>query len=271
MTTHISRFEDLAIDDIVVDRFQVRTTNTGELRDELIASIKEFGLIHPIIVCRSERFEGKWEVVCGQRRLLAHKTMGEQTIKAGIIDQVLNKEEGTAVSANENIHQLQMSRPDLVDLCEQLHLRYGSLRAVEEKTKIPYYFVKKYVRLGRLNDTLRTMVLNKEVGLDLALKAQDATQDLEEALEFLDVLKRSDNDLRKKILKVKEQDPSLNANDAQIAAEKVPDDVRISGRLYGAYADAIRQLAGDKDSNVSAVGIELIEEALDAQGLVADD
>ena len=271
MNTRISRFKNLAIDDIVVDRFQVRTTNTGELSDELIASIKEFGLIHPIIVCRSKRFEDKWEVVCGQRRLLAHMKMGEKSIKAGLIDRVLTSEEGTAVSANENVHQLQMSRPDLVDLCEDLYLRYGTLRAVEEKTKIPYYFVKKYVRLGRLDDTLRTMVLNKEVGLDLALKAQDATQNIQEALEFLDVLKPSDNDLRKKILKVKEENPTISAVDARKVAEEVPSDVRILGRLYGAYAVAIRQLAGEKESNVSAVGIELIEEALDAQGLVVED
>ena len=168
MNMHIDRFDDLDIDKITVDRFQVRTTNTAEGIDELVESIKELGLIHPIIVCRSERAGYEWEVVCGQRRLLAHGKMGVQTIRAGVIDRVLSSDEGTAVSANENIHQLQMSRPDLVDLCEQLYIRYGTMRAVADKTKIPYWVVQKYVRLARLNDTLRTMVNNREVELDIA-------------------------------------------------------------------------------------------------------
>ena len=272
MNTRISRFEEMDIDDLVVDRFQVRTTNTGEGVDELAESIKEFGLFNPITVCRSERQGDKWEVVCGQRRLLAHKKIGAQTIHTGVIDRILSFEEGTAVSANESVHQLQMSRPDLVDLCEQLYVRYGTMTAVAEKTKVPFYVVRKYVRLARLNEELRTMVANREVELDIAVKAQDAVgNDPKEALEFVRVLKRSDNDLRKRILDIKKKDPLMDAAAAEKAAEEAPEDVRISGRLYGGHAVAIRQLAVEKGSNVSAVGIELIEEALASQGLVHEE
>ena len=272
MNTRISRFEEMSIDDLVVDRFQVRTTNTGEGIDDLAESIKEFGLINPIIVCRSERRAEKWEVVCGQRRLFAHKKIGAQTIHAGVIDSVLTFDEGTAVSANENVHQLQMSRPDLVDLCERLYIRYGTIKAVADKTKVPYHIVRKYVRLARLHETLREMVENREVELDIAVKAQDAVGgDPEEALEFVRVLNRSDNDLRKKILKIKKENPSMGADAAEKAAEQAPDDVRVSGRLYGHYAVAIRQLASEKGSDVSTVGMDLIEEALDSQGLVHEE
>ena len=272
MNTNICRFEEMNIDDLEVNQFQIRTTNTGEGIDELVESIKELGLIHPIIVCRSERHQDKWELVCGQRRLLAHKKMGVQTIQAGVIDRVLSPEEGEAVSANENIHQLRMSRPDLVDLCERLYIRYGTMKAVEDKTKIPYHVVRKYVHLARLKDPLRTMVQNQEVKLDIALKAQDATGgNPTEALEFVRVLKRSDNDLRTKILKIKKENPWMDAAEAEQAAEQAPLDVQISGRLYGGHADAIRRLAVEKGTDVSTVGIELIQEALDDQGLVHEE
>ena len=198
--------------------------------------------------------------------------MGAQTIHAGVIDRVLTFDEGTAVSANENVHQLPMSRPDLVDLCERLYIRYGTITAVEEKTKVPYHVVRKYVRLARLNETLREMVENREVELDIAVKAQDAVDgDLEKALEFVHVLNRSDNDFRKKILKIKKTNPSMDAAAAEKAAEQAPDDVRISGRLYGGHAAAIKQLASEKGSDASTVGMDLIEEALDAQGLVHEE
>ena len=235
-------------------------------------SIKEFGLINPIIVCRSERHGDKWEVVCGQRRLYAHKKIGARTIHAGVIDRVLTFDEGTAFSANENVHQLQMSRPDLVDLCERLYIRYGTMNAVAEKTKVPYHVVRKYVRLARLNEELRKMVDNREVELDIAVKAQDAVGgETEEALEFVQVLKRSDNDLRKRILQIKKENPSIGAAAAEKAAEQAPDDVRIAGRLYGGHAAAIKRLASEKDTNVSTIGMDLIEEALDAQGLVPEE
>ena len=271
MNIRISRFEELDIDDLVLDRFQVRTTNTGEGIDELAESIKEFGLINPIVVCRSERDGDKWEIVCGQRRLYAHKKIGVPTIHAGVIDRVLTFDEGTAVSANENVHQVQMSRPDLVDLCERLYIRYGTMRAIAEKTKVPYHVVRNYVRLARLNEELRRMVENREVDLDIAVKAQDAVGgDPEEALEFVQVLQRSDNDLRKKILQIKKDDPSIDAAAAEKAAEQAPEEVRIVGRLYGGYASAINQLASEKGTNVSTVGIDLMEEALDAQGRVPE-
>ena len=63
----------------------------------------------------------------------------------------------------------------------------------------------------------------------------------------------------------------MNAAEAEEAAEQPPDDVRISGRLYGGHADAIRRLAVEKGSDVSTVGIELIEDALDTQGLVPEE
>ena len=271
MGLEVERYEELDIDDLVVDRFQVRTTNTADGIDELAASIEGLGLLHPIIVCRSERDGSKWEVVCGQRRLLAFKKLGRTTVPAAVYDSVLTMDQGTAVSANENIHQLQMSRPDLVDLCERLYIRYGTLQSVADKTKIPYHVVSKYVRIARLDSQLREMVENREVELDMAVKVQDAATvsgvfESAEALKLIEVLKRSDNDLRKRILRKKRENPEMDLATVQEEAEKPDETVKISGSLGGVYASGIRRLASDKGSNVSSVALDLIEEALDAQG-----
>ena len=107
----IDRFEELPIADIVIARFQVRKSNTNEGLEELAASINQFGLLHPIVVCRHEKDPTKWEVVAGQRRLLAHKlVLKRDNIVAGIIDRVLSEDEGLAISGNENVHQLDMTR-----------------------------------------------------------------------------------------------------------------------------------------------------------------
>lgn len=273
MQPSVDRFEMLPVDDIVVDRFQVRTTNTSEGIDELAESIKKYGLLHPIIVCKSERDEDMWEVVCGQRRLLAHRKLGRSKIQAGVVDRVLTVEEGEAVSANENVHQLSMSRPDLIDLCERLYLRYGTIQAVADKTKIPYHVVRKYVRFARLEDEIKEKVKNHEVQTDLAVKAQDASTyngevDVDEALALIEELKRSDNDLRKRMLDVKKKNPGMDLDDVKKEAEKPPEDVSIRFKLFGEMADGIRELASEKGTDTSTVASDLVEEALVAQGIV---
>ena len=85
----IDRQETIPIEQLVIDRFQVRKANTGQDIEQLAASIKQYGLLHPIVVCRSHRDPTKWEVVAGQRRLLAHKLLQLDTISAGIIDRDL--------------------------------------------------------------------------------------------------------------------------------------------------------------------------------------
>lgn len=276
MDLQVDRFDEVPVDDIIVDRFQVRTTNVGDGIDELAASIEQFGLLHPVILCVSARDEKKWEVVCGQRRLLAHKTLGRNTIAAGIFERVLSPEEGEAVSANENIHQLAMSRPDLVDLCERLYLRYGTLQAVADKTKIPYHVVRKYVRLARLDEDIKEMVKNREIELDLAVKAQDAasatgTFKKDEAMELIEVLKKSDNELRKRIIDVKKENPTMDMDSVAKKAEEPPEDLRISFRVYRGYADALRRVAAERGADTNTVAQDLLEEALESQGLTETD
>src|SRR5687767_6821803 len=108
----ITRQQMIPLDKIVVDRFQVRKANTNEGVEELASNIKKFGLLQPVIVVRYEKDPQKWELVCGQRRLLAHKFLKRADIRAGIIDGKLSLEEGQAVSGAENIFQLSMVRPD---------------------------------------------------------------------------------------------------------------------------------------------------------------
>lgn len=52
----VERYDEVPIDDIVADRFQVRTENIGVGLDDLAVSIEKFGLLQPIVLCRSERF-----------------------------------------------------------------------------------------------------------------------------------------------------------------------------------------------------------------------
>jgi ParB family transcriptional regulator, chromosome partitioning protein len=271
----IDRREPISIGDIVIDRFQVRKDNTGEQIEELAASIETFGLLHPIVVCKSERDPDKWEVVAGQRRLLAHKMLGKSEIDAGLIDRVLTQDEGLALSGNENFHQLDMTRTDLIDLCEQLYLRYGTIKAVWEKTRLPHEMVRKYVRYSRLEPSIKDLVDNSGLAVDLAIKAQDAATidgafQAERAVELIDILRESDDELRKKILDISKSSPTSDIDKIVEEAKKPDERLKVAFTMGSVAGNALRKYSEDQDADPSTAAQDLVESSLDGLGFLEE-
>ena len=64
------------ISDLIRNRYQPRKTFDAESLEELTLSIKERGIIQPIIVRRSEQQKNKYEIIAGERRWLAAQNAG---------------------------------------------------------------------------------------------------------------------------------------------------------------------------------------------------
>ena len=75
-TISISKKNKLSISFIVRSKFQPRKAFEKESLDELTNSIKERGIIQPIIVRKSQDQGNKFEIVAGERRWLAAQNAG---------------------------------------------------------------------------------------------------------------------------------------------------------------------------------------------------
>ena len=64
------------ISDLIRNKYQPRKTFDAESLEELTLSIKERGIIQPIIVRRSEQQKNKYEIIAGERRWLAAQKAG---------------------------------------------------------------------------------------------------------------------------------------------------------------------------------------------------
>ena len=62
--------------DLIRNKYQPRKTFDAESLEELTLSIKERGIIQPIIVRRSEQQKNKYEIIAGERRWLAAQNAG---------------------------------------------------------------------------------------------------------------------------------------------------------------------------------------------------
>jgi ParB family chromosome partitioning protein len=97
---HINGVTELPIDQIKPNRFQPRKEFKDELLDDLSLSIKEKGVITPILVRRALR---GYEIIAGERRFRASQKAGLKSIPALIKD--VSDEESLEIAIIENIQR----------------------------------------------------------------------------------------------------------------------------------------------------------------------
>ena len=76
----------VSIKDLIRNKQQPRKYFSKESLDELTNSIKEQGVIQPIVVRHDKLLEGKYEIIAGERRWLASQNAGLHEIPVVILD-----------------------------------------------------------------------------------------------------------------------------------------------------------------------------------------
>jgi len=163
---------EILVKDIVVGEGQVRLRDLDKGIEELAASIRLHGLLEPIVVHSTK--DGRFEVLMGQRRVLAHQRLGKKQILAVIVDRPIDETSAKTLSLTENMVRTALNPKDVIDACGVLYRKYGSARSVAEETGLPYPEVLKHIKYDRLVPALRDLVDTGEIRMDVALKAQDA-------------------------------------------------------------------------------------------------
>ena len=85
-TKNTSLKNKISISEIVRGKYQPRKMFNKESLEELSNSIRERGVVQPIIVRKSREFNNKYEIVAGERRWLASQNAGLNEIPAVIIE-----------------------------------------------------------------------------------------------------------------------------------------------------------------------------------------
>ena len=91
---------DISLQDIIPNRFQPREMFDDEALRELSQSIKEHGVIQPIIV---RKVGDKYEIIAGERRFRASQLAGKQTIPALVRD--IDDKEAAKIALLENLQR----------------------------------------------------------------------------------------------------------------------------------------------------------------------
>lgn len=95
---------NINLTDIIPNRFQPRLTFEQDGINELAESIKQHGLIQPLVL---RRVGNKFEIIAGERRYKASTMAGLESVPALIVD--LNDGESAEVALIENIQRRELS------------------------------------------------------------------------------------------------------------------------------------------------------------------
>lgn len=125
-----SQFRELKVEDIIRDENQPRREFSEEAINALAASIKEHGVLQPIVVTKED---GKYKIVAGERRWRAAKVAGLDKIPAVI--RTLDSQNRLELSIIENAQREDLNAIELATAYAKLKSQFN-LSASEIATKV---------------------------------------------------------------------------------------------------------------------------------------
>ena len=225
---------ELDVNDVLPNRFQPRIKFNEDSINELCESIKEHGVIQPIVV---RSMGDKYEIIAGERRYKASLLAGKRTIPAVITN--LNDKDSAEVALIENVQ-----RKDLTPIEEAISykkiLDMGYLTQEELAVKLgkTQSTVANKLRLLNLDEEVQEAVLEEKISERHArslLKLSDVNQQrkmLSKIIENRLTVRRTDEEIAK-VLNREAEDEGQNEKEMvkaipnpfvveKIPAEKLP-------------------------------------------------
>jgi ParB family transcriptional regulator, chromosome partitioning protein len=271
----IVEIKEIPLEALVLGKGQVRVREVGKDIDELAASIKKIGLLQPIVVCKSGE-PGKYEILTGQRRFIAHKELQKKTITACVLDEKVDEVEAKIISITENLVRRDPNSKDYIDACTWLYRKYGSIQAVADELGMKYAKVALYVKYDRLKPEMRKLVDDAQVDMKVALRAQDAASvtgeyDAEEAVKLVKEMAKMSGAQQTRIVKKLQEAPTSDVDDVIEAAKSGEKISQIVVTLGGVLHQGLKQYAKDEGTNIDEAALTLIEEGLTAKGYSVEE
>ena len=94
---------NVSINDLIRNKFQPRKNFNKQNLDELTNSIKERGIIQPIVVRPAQSLTGKYEIIAGERRWLASQNAGLHQVPVVVLN--IDDERSLEFSIVENVQR----------------------------------------------------------------------------------------------------------------------------------------------------------------------
>ena len=155
----ICKVVNLSNNDILPNRFQPRKYFDEEDILQLSESIKEHGVINPIIV---RKLGDKYELVAGERRYKANILAGNDNIPAIIMD--VNDKESSEIAVVENIQRRDLNAiEEAISYKRILDIGYMTQEQLAQKMGKSQSAIANKIRLLKLSDDVQDALMKKQI------------------------------------------------------------------------------------------------------------
>ena len=150
---------DISLNDIIPNRFQPREIFKEEELKELSTSIKEHGVIQPIIV---RKIGDKYEIIAGERRFRASQLAGKTTIPALVRN--IDDKEAAKIALLENLQRSNLTPIEEAKTYQTI-LKIDNITQEELAANLgkSQSTIANKMRLLTLNEEVQTALLNSQI------------------------------------------------------------------------------------------------------------
>ncbi len=203
---------ELPLEDVLPNRFQPRIKFSEDAINELSESIKEHGVIQPIVV---RPVGDRYEIIAGERRFKATTLAGLPTIPAIIIN--LNDKESAEVALIENVQRQDLTPiEEAISYKKILDMGYLNQENLAEKIGKSQSAIANKLRLLNLDEDVQEALLNGKISerharslLKLSNK-EDQVKLLDKIITERLTVRKTDEEINKMLNGVKEDKTMQN-------------------------------------------------------------
>ncbi len=160
--TELPEVQHLRIDAIVPNRYQPRQTFSPQELAELTASLKQNGLLQPILVRR--KGDGIYELISGERRWRAAKDAGLETIQAVIRN--CGDEESVVLALIENIQRADLNPMEMAKTYHRMMNEFGLTQdTIAQRVDCERSSVANIVRLINLPSEIQQLIETNQISM----------------------------------------------------------------------------------------------------------
>lgn len=156
------KVQEIELDKIVPNRYQPRRTFSDESIAELAQTIKEQGLLQPIILRKDDTDPSKYEIIAGERRFRAVQSLKHAKIPA--IVEEMDDDRAASLALIENLQRENLNPIDEAQAYLQL-MKVNNLTQTElaEQVGKTQSYVANKIRLLKLTPKVQSFLVSKKI------------------------------------------------------------------------------------------------------------
>ncbi|MGL4394270.1 MAG: ParB/RepB/Spo0J family partition protein [Brevinema sp.] len=175
----------VAVDKVLPSRYQPRKEFDEAILEELAESIRQHGVIQPLIV--SDLGDGSYELCAGERRLRASRLAGLDVVP--VVVREFEEKDKLAIALIENVQRADLNAVELAEAYKEMMDRLDlTQELVAQSVGKSRAAVANALRLLKLPDSVRKMIVSDNLteGHGRALLALNDVQLIEDVAKMID-------------------------------------------------------------------------------------